>query len=84
MLEITEGTLLEDVEGVSTRLAELRALGVKIAIDDFGTGFSSLGYLQRFPADSSRSLASSSTRSYAIRAEHGSSRRSWRWRTRSR
>ena len=26
-------------------------MGVRIAIDDFGTGFSSLGYLQRFPAD---------------------------------
>ena len=51
VLEITEGTLLEDVEGVSARLAELRAMGVRIAIDDFGTGFSSLGYLQRFPAD---------------------------------
>ncbi len=25
--------------------------GIRIAIDDFGTGFSSLGYLQRFPAD---------------------------------
>jgi EAL domain-containing protein (putative c-di-GMP-specific phosphodiesterase class I) len=51
VLEITEGTLLEDVEGVSARLADLRATGVRIAIDDFGTGFSSLGYLQRFPAD---------------------------------
>jgi diguanylate cyclase (GGDEF)-like protein/PAS domain S-box-containing protein len=51
VLEITEGTLLEDVEGVSARLAELRALGIRIAIDDFGTGFSSLGYLQRFPVD---------------------------------
>ncbi len=51
VLEITEGTLMEDVEGVSLRLAELRAMGVRIAIDDFGTGFSSLGYLQRFPVD---------------------------------
>ncbi|MDH5333760.1 MAG: GGDEF domain-containing phosphodiesterase, partial [Thermoleophilia bacterium] len=51
VLEITEGTLLEDVEGVSARLAELRGLGIRIAIDDFGTGFSSLGYLQRFPVD---------------------------------
>jgi EAL domain-containing protein (putative c-di-GMP-specific phosphodiesterase class I) len=51
VLEITEGTLLEDVEGVSARLADLRAMGIRIAIDDFGTGFSSLGYLQRFPAD---------------------------------
>jgi diguanylate cyclase (GGDEF)-like protein/PAS domain S-box-containing protein len=51
VLEITEGTLLEDVDGVSARLAELRESGVRISIDDFGTGFSSLGYLQRFPVD---------------------------------
>ena len=29
----------------------LRALGVKIAFDDFGTGFSSLSYLEKYPAD---------------------------------
>jgi EAL domain-containing protein (putative c-di-GMP-specific phosphodiesterase class I) len=51
VLEITEGTLLVDVEGVAERLAELRAHGIRIAIDDFGTGFSSLAYLQRFPLD---------------------------------
>lgn len=51
VLEITEGTLLVDVEGVAERLAELRARGIRIAIDDFGTGFSSLAYLQRFPLD---------------------------------
>jgi diguanylate cyclase (GGDEF)-like protein/PAS domain S-box-containing protein len=51
MLEITESTLMDEVDLVATRLAELKRLGVRIAVDDFGTGFSSLSYLQRFPVD---------------------------------
>jgi EAL domain-containing protein (putative c-di-GMP-specific phosphodiesterase class I) len=33
------------------RLADLRALGVRVAIDDFGTGYSALSQLQQFPID---------------------------------
>jgi diguanylate cyclase (GGDEF)-like protein/PAS domain S-box-containing protein len=51
MLEITEGTLMDEVELVTSRLAELKKLGVRIGVDDFGTGFSSLSYLQQFPVD---------------------------------
>jgi diguanylate cyclase (GGDEF)-like protein/PAS domain S-box-containing protein len=51
ILEITEGTLLDNAEATTTRLQELKALGVRLAIDDFGTGYSSLSYLQRFPID---------------------------------
>jgi diguanylate cyclase (GGDEF)-like protein/PAS domain S-box-containing protein len=51
MLEITESTLMDEVDLVATRLGELKRLGVRIAVDDFGTGFSSLSYLQRFPVD---------------------------------
>ncbi|HEY2629631.1 MAG TPA: PAS domain-containing protein [Usitatibacter sp.] len=50
-LEITETSMVRDVEGASVILAKLRALGVRIAIDDFGTGFSSLSHLRHLPVD---------------------------------
>jgi EAL domain-containing protein (putative c-di-GMP-specific phosphodiesterase class I) len=50
-LEITEGTLLDDLEIARERLSALRSLGVRIAIDDFGTGYSSLAYMSGLPAD---------------------------------
>ncbi len=48
-LELTENTLMQDMEVIIPKLKELRRLGVGIAIDDFGTGYSSLSYLQQFP-----------------------------------
>ncbi len=48
-LEVTETTLIEQLDSATAVLARLRALGVKIALDDFGTGYSSLNYLSRLP-----------------------------------
>jgi diguanylate cyclase (GGDEF)-like protein len=49
-IELTEHTLVEDVDDNIRLLARLRERGVRIAIDDFGTGLSSLAYLKRLPA----------------------------------
>jgi EAL domain-containing protein (putative c-di-GMP-specific phosphodiesterase class I) len=50
-IEITETTLMTNIEDTAQRLASIKDLGVRIAIDDFGTGYSSLAHLQRFPVD---------------------------------
>lgn len=50
-LELTESSLLRDVERTRNVLQDLKSLGVKIAIDDFGVGFSSLSYLKNFAVD---------------------------------
>jgi EAL domain-containing protein (putative c-di-GMP-specific phosphodiesterase class I) len=50
-LEITETTLMRNLEETARRLSAVRKLGVRIAIDDFGTGYSSLAHLQRLPID---------------------------------
>jgi len=51
VFELTESTLIEDIENTSLWLRELQRVGVEISIDDFGTGYSSLSYLARLPID---------------------------------
>lgn len=48
-LELTEITLIEDVETAVIIIERLRTLGVGVEIDDFGAGYSSLGYLRHLP-----------------------------------
>jgi len=50
-LEITESTMMRDIDLALDTLAKLKGLGVAIAMDDFGTGHSSLAHLQHFPFD---------------------------------
>ena len=50
-LEITESTLMNHPELMSTELAKIKQLGISVAIDDFGSGYSSLNYLKRLPVD---------------------------------
>jgi EAL domain-containing protein (putative c-di-GMP-specific phosphodiesterase class I) len=51
ILEITEGSLLQDVGETAEKLGALKELGARLALDDFGTGSSSLGHLRHFPID---------------------------------
>jgi diguanylate cyclase (GGDEF)-like protein/PAS domain S-box-containing protein len=51
VFEITESTVVEDVEATIEIMARLRRVGIRFAIDDFGVGYSSLSYLKRLPID---------------------------------
>jgi len=48
-LEITESTLLENIEEVIQKMTALKTHGLSFSLDDFGTGYSSLSYLKRLP-----------------------------------
>ena len=50
-LELTESTVLENVQDTISKMQELKSLGVRFSMDDFGTGYSSLQYLKRLPLD---------------------------------
>ncbi|MBA4305693.1 MAG: hypothetical protein C0429_03055 [Sphingopyxis sp.] len=50
-LELTEESLIRDLERTAGQLELLRAKGMRIAVDDFGTGYSSLAYLKSLPLD---------------------------------
>lgn len=50
-IELTESTVMHDIEEAASMLRRIKELGIRIAVDDFGTGYSSLAYLKRFHID---------------------------------
>jgi diguanylate cyclase (GGDEF)-like protein len=49
--ELTETTLVSNMDRARQVCSRLKDLGARVAIDDFGTGYSSLMYLSRLPVD---------------------------------
>jgi diguanylate cyclase (GGDEF)-like protein len=50
-VEMTETTIMDDIDSTVGVLDELKSLGFTVSVDDFGTGYSSLEYLHRMPID---------------------------------
>ncbi|MEY2401513.1 MAG: hypothetical protein QOJ08_1624, partial [Ilumatobacteraceae bacterium] len=51
ILELTESSVITDMDSAAITLCELRTHGVRIALDDFGAGYASLHHLRAFPVD---------------------------------
>ena len=75
MVEITETSLIGNVEAGEAFVHGLADLGIAIALDDFGTGFGSFTYLTRLPVqllkidvEFVRNLAASEPHQHLIRA----------------
>lgn len=50
-IELTESTVMENVEEAIDIFKSIKSRGMKIALDDFGTGYSSLSRLSNLPLD---------------------------------
>lgn len=50
-IEITESVLIDDLQGVISKINKIRAYGIRVSLDDFGVGYSSLSYLKDIPID---------------------------------
>jgi diguanylate cyclase (GGDEF)-like protein len=50
-LELTERTVVADIEKTLETMHQLKQIGFTFSIDDFGTGYSSLAYLKQMPVE---------------------------------
>lgn len=50
-LELTERTVVADIDQTLETMQKLKSMGFIFSIDDFGTGYSSLAYLKQMPVD---------------------------------
>ncbi|MCQ8182826.1 EAL domain-containing protein [Methylomonas sp. SURF-1] len=49
VIELTEGSVISNIDDTVRKMRDLQTLGVKTSIDDFGIGYSSLSYLKTLP-----------------------------------
>jgi diguanylate cyclase (GGDEF)-like protein/PAS domain S-box-containing protein len=50
-IEVTESTVMGNLDDAVNTLNSIRSVGIQIALDDFGTGYSSLSHLSNLPLD---------------------------------
>lgn len=50
-IELTESTIMHDVDETAQIIRRIKQQGIRIAVDDFGVGYSTLAYLKRFHID---------------------------------
>ena len=50
-IELTESTVMHDLDEAAQMIHRIKKLGIHVAVDDFGIGHSSLAYLKRFHID---------------------------------
>ena len=50
-IELTESSLVENLEDIIAKMTALKSIGVSFSMDDFGIGYSCLSYLKQMPLD---------------------------------
>lgn len=48
-LELSESTIMDNIDVAKNRLDGIKALGVQLSIDRFGSGYTSISHLKQFP-----------------------------------